>query len=72
MYFMCLDFSYENSNSNSISHLKYSFKISLSNLVQEFNNAEAIDRKIGKNRTLEERIGRSLKQAGVGITGMFI
>ena len=38
-------------------------------IVQEFNNAEENDKKNGiHNRTLEERIGRGMKQAGAGIT----
>ena len=38
-------------------------------IVQEFNNAEENDKKNNiQNRTLEERIGRGMKQAGAGIT----
>ena len=38
-------------------------------IVQEFNNAEKSDKERGVRRSLEERIGRGLRQAGVGITG---
>ena len=38
-------------------------------IVQEFNNAEENDKKNDiQNRSLEERIGRGMKQAGAGIT----
>ena len=38
-------------------------------IVQEFNNTEEKDKKNSiHNRTLEERIGRGMKQAGAGIT----
>ena len=40
-------------------------------IVQEFNNAEKSDKERGVRRSLEERIGRGLRQAGVGITGMY-
>ena len=40
-------------------------------IVQEFNNAEKSDKERGVRRSLEERIGRGLRQAGVGITGKY-
>ena len=40
-------------------------------IVQEFNNAEKSDKERGVRRSLEERIGRGLRQAGVGITGRY-